>query len=147
MLGWAIAAVAVVGIFMLMSRVNQRTCALAFVRGGRDAERPFETIVATYRGYLSPLRPMDAAAYRMGVEYVAQSIFSQAPADPRAAFMDAWRSKRILQEGGEIRRDPARDMAPLRLVIDRQAMEAMQEDPSLSPMEAMMRVLDEAKES
>lgn len=147
MVGWAIAAMVVVGIFMLMSRVNQRTCAMAFVRGGQDAERPFEAIVATYREYLSPLRPMDAAAYRMGVEYVAQSIFSQAQADPRAAFMAAWRSKQILQEGSAIRRDPSRAMARLRLAIDPRAMEAMEEDPSLSPIDAMVRVMDDAKEA
>ncbi len=101
---WIVVGIAILGYVGLW--FNKRTCLLAFGRGVSDAgSLPWAQIEENFSSYLRrPMSPMDAAAYRRGVEY---SLTCSREADWRAmkhAFLLAYKSGAITREGTELRR-------------------------------------------
>jgi hypothetical protein len=139
-MGWALVVVVVIGLMVVIPHLNRKTCARAFARGMQDAERPFLEIARNYAEYFAPLRPMDAAAYRLGVAFMARAIVGLEMAHPKVYFDAAWEH---IVEGGTAVRHLVKLMgvkhaaALFSLPLGEEIMAVIEEDYALSPVQAL----------
>jgi len=107
MTSWFWVIVFVVGIALassVIARLNRRTCLLAFGKGFTDAHSTsWKEIEQQYRSYLKPMRPMDAASYKRGIEYCLMSKKEGTWQDLKRDFTDVWKSGAVTREGTSIR--------------------------------------------
>lgn len=142
MLLWGIGIILVaLALFAFLSAANKRTCMLAYGKGVDDAGAlPWKEIVQRYRSFLKPMRPMDAASYQRGLEYVltATNFDWQAM---KADFVEAYSAKHIEREGTIIRKLGAEAAANnFRLRIPRDLEELILKQPDLPPLASKVEI-------
>jgi len=132
--------VVVISVLLLgfvMARVNRRTCMLAFGEGYLAAgELTVDQIRERFVAYLSPMRPMDAAAFVRGVGSALER--STDWRDVKASFVNAYKSGAITREGTNIRRlgrDEAARLFEIR--AEPEVLQALAQHPDLPPLQAV----------
>jgi len=139
---WGIGIVAAFAILFYISvKLNRRTCLLAFAQGFQDAcSLPWKDIKDKYRSYLRPIRPMDAAAYKRGVEYCLLRIEGDGWEKMKRDFNDSWKSGSITREGTTIRNSGADNAEKsFRLSIPEQLEELILQNPNIPPLHVKVR--------
>jgi len=71
MASWILVPIAIAALVTAMVRFNRATCRKAFAEGCLSYNKPNAEVSETFKSYLSPMRPMDAAAFLKGLEYAA----------------------------------------------------------------------------
>lgn len=147
-MSWAVAALVLIAVAIAVPYFNRKTCMNAFARGMRDAELPFLDVAKNYAGFFSPLRPMDAAAYRLGVGFMARAIVCQDTVHPGEYFAAAWKQKEILNGGTAIRHliklmGTSHAAALFSLPLGEDVMAIVEEgDFELTPVQALAIAID-----
>ena len=140
---WMFVALAVVALLLISPIMNRRTCAKGFAQGAASADLPYSQVKEQFKDFLKPMRPMDAAAYRRGVEYMVENWKTPKPWEAiQADFMKMYKSGQFTREGTEIRQmgaERAAELFDLRLCGD--VKKVLDEDPSLSPVAAKVLAL------
>lgn len=108
---------------------------LAFGQGVADAsELPWSDIPQKYNTFLTPMRPMDAAAYQRGLEYALLCSDIADWQSMKNEFVEAYKSGSITSEGTLIRKmgtDAASDN--FKLKISQRLKEVIASHPELPP--------------
>ena len=135
---WMLAALAVVALLFISPIMNRRTCAKGFAQGAASAGLPYSQVKEQFQDFLKPMRPMDAAAYRRGVEYMVENLETPKPWEAiKADFMRMYKSGQFTREGTEIRQMGAQRAAEwFHLRLSGDVKKVLDEDPSLSPVAA-----------
>ena len=135
---WLIVGLAIVSLLVILPMMNRRACAKGFAEGAASAGLPYSQVKEQFKNFLKPMRPMDAAAYRRGVEYMVENLEAPKPWEAiKADFMQLYKSGQFTREGTEIRQmgaDRAAEAFHLRLGGD--VSKILNDDPSLSPVAA-----------
>jgi len=142
---WIIGIIIVIAIVAFTTiKINRRKCLLAFGEGVVDVGKlPWKNIVEKYNSYLSPMRPMDAAAYQRGLEYALLSTQQSGWQDMKKDFSEAYSSGGITREGTVIRKQGAESAARLfRLRIPQQLEELIINNPEMPPIVAKAELED-----
>jgi hypothetical protein len=142
MLVWSIGIILVVLVlFAFLSAANKRTCMLAYGQGVDDAGvLPWDEIVQRYRSFLKPMRPMDAASYQRGLEYMLTTTNLDWQA-MKADFVEAYKSGNIKKEGTTIIKLGAETAANnFRLRIPRDLEELILKKPHLPPLASKVEI-------
>jgi hypothetical protein len=101
---WILVGLGVVALVTVTTLSNRATCRKAFSAGYLSHERPNLAISETYKSYLVPMRPMDAAAFQKGLEYAA-SMPNLDVNSPQFAneFKRIYKTGVLTKEGTQIR--------------------------------------------
>lgn len=124
--------VALASFVYIMKIVNKRTCMLAFGQGVTDVgELSWNQVSSRYNSYLTPMmRPMDAFAYKKGLEYALLSPRNSGWMEMKKEFVDAYKSGAITNGGTLIRRSGAETaLRTFRLSIPRDIEDRMHNNP------------------
>jgi hypothetical protein len=135
--------VAALAAFLVLSvKINRRTCLRAYGQGIDDiGALSWQKIRERYKTYLSPMRPMDAAAYKRGVEYALLSGKDDRWESMKRDFTQAWASGSITKEGTTIRAiGPKAALELFAPAVPAQLMAAILSNPDQPPILSKVRL-------
>jgi hypothetical protein len=134
--------IAVALIAYVIVKINRRTCMLAFGQGVLDInELSWSGILEKYNSLLSPIRPMDAAAYKRGLEYGLLSIEDSSWQDMKDDFDHAYKSGTITSEGTHIREIGSEAASKsFRLRIPQKLEELILNNPESTPLSSKIKL-------
>jgi hypothetical protein len=143
MMNWIIGILIALSIvFFLIAKLNRRSCLHAFGQGVNDAVSiSWGDIIQKFNSFLSPFRPMDAAAYQRGLEYCLLSPEGSGWEDIKRDFVDSYKSGAITNEGTNIRRLGAKNASQhFNLRVSKELVNLIIENPELPPMVAKIQI-------
>ena len=135
--------VAALAAFLVLSvKINRRTCLKAYGQGVDDiGALSWQKIRERYKTYLSPMRPMDAASYKRGVEYALLSGKDDRWESMKRDFTQAWASGSITNEGTTLRAiGPKAALENFAPAVPDQLMAAILSNPNEPPILSKVRL-------
>ena len=140
-----IAIIVVLASFFLLSvKLNRRSCLKAYAQGVDDlGSLPWRQIKERYRSFLYPIRPMDAAAYKRGIEYALLSSEGDNSETMKDDFSQAWDSNAINSEGTNIRAMGAeKALESFEPSVPEKLKDAVLANPDEPPLASKIRIED-----
>ena len=135
-----------IALVFVVPRINRWTCLKAYGQGVEDAgTKNVEFIRSRFEEYVKTNRPMDAASYQRGVEYVVFGIMDWK--EIKKDFVYAYKSGSITSEGTNIRRlrrlgtDRAIQLFQLR--VPPVILTLLSDNPEMTVLEASIRTKEE----
>lgn len=102
---WVLVGLGLVAWVVVALVANRATCRKAFVNGYQLRGKPESEILEAYKVYLSPIRPMDAAAFQRGLELSAEMPDLDVNGDQfMTAFKQIYKTGVFTREGTQLRK-------------------------------------------
>lgn len=115
---------------------NKRSCLKAFCEGYDDfSGLSWTAIKEKYQSFLSPMAPMDAASYALGLEYRLTFPSSHKALDIKEFFENSYKSGSITSTGTKIRKNGKGGSCISSLIdVDETLLDKMNVEPEERPI-------------